>query len=539
MAERANIADRTKPRPGGSKAGAFIARQRWFGSKARAIRAVTPLDELLLAPVDRPPSAAAPAGAIRPCTWERGHRVEGRFPSYVLETLGIEFHSGPEENYFVPRMFAAPAGDGSAGAPDGAAGDSASDGGADALADAPFGREWVRFLLSGETWQSAHGAYVSTVSAAGLAAVSLDLEGMTTRPIGAEQSNSSLVARDRTGRARLVAKTFRRMAAGINPELEITRFLTEKTLFRQVPMLAGAIEYHAHSGRLAEMHPPLYTIAVGQLYIPNAGDGWSFVLAELTAALSAGDRTRASRLSDAIGVLGRRTGDLHVALASSAGDSAFAPEPIAPEDTAWWALQIEQSAAEAARELKLRHTPARPALDLTSADLEAVAAILEKPPHVARELDALTTGAHRIRVHGDYHLGQVLRTLTDDFVIFDFEGEPARPLAERRRKLCVLKDVAGMMRSLDYASNTVTRQNPRLGEMAAEWQAEAARTFWHEYRRTVRQAAVPLLPPDDAACERALKAFCFEKAVYELHYELNNRPDWVAIPLAGLKKLAT
>jgi trehalose synthase-fused probable maltokinase len=329
-----------------------------------------------------------------------------------------------------------------------------------------------------------------------------------------EQSNTSVMLG--TG---LVLKSLRRPQPGLNPDLEITRFLTTRTEFREVPRLAGWVEYDGRGGT--------FSLAVLQEYVPNQGDGWKHVLAALRQR-GAGIERPSDPLLDEVQRLGGITGGLHVALASDPAATEFAPEPITRADVDRWADDIARDLGGDDIQRLLRDRAGR------AAGGEGQRA------RVLAALEPLTTTV-KIRVHGDYHLGQVLKT-ADGFVIIDFEGEPARPLADRRRRQAALRDVAGMLRSLDYAAHAVGREAPE-GERAARlaaltaWEDRARRAFLTGYRAAVAASAAPLVPAAEPALLRVCAAFELEKACYELRYELNNRPDWVAIPLAGITRI--
>ena len=329
-----------------------------------------------------------------------------------------------------------------------------------------------------------------------------------------EQSNTSVMLG-----TRLVLKSLRRPQPGLNPDLEIARFLTTRTAFREVPRLAGWVEYEGRGGT--------FSLAVLQEFVPNQGDGWKHVLAALRQRGAAIERA-SDPLLDEVQRLGATTGGLHAALASDPSAAEFAPEPVTRTDVERWADDI--------------------ARDLGGDDIQRLLGdrrgrAAGPEGQRARVLAALSplTATVKIRVHGDYHLGQVLKT-ADGFVIIDFEGEPARPLAERRRRQAALRDVAGMLRSLDYAVHAVGREAPE-GERAARlaaltaWEDRARRAFLTGYRAAVSASGVPLVPAAESALLRACAAFELEKACYELRYELNNRPDWVAIPLAGITRI--
>jgi maltokinase len=321
--------------------------------------------------------------------------------------------------------------------------------------------------------------------------------GATVRPIGAEQSNTSIVYDDA-----LVLKAFRRVEAGDNPELEMLRFLSTRD-FPHVAELGGWYQYE---GELMDA-----TFGVVQRFVPNARDGWELALDELGE-----DPERfVTRLRDLGAVIGR----MHTVLASDPSDPAFAPEEPSDESLALLTATIDEEIERVFLELP---------------DSEAVAPITGHAAEVRDRLQLLSHVGARgklIRTHGDLHLGQTM--LGDDgWVVLDFEGEPARPLIERRRKRSPLRDVAGMLRSFAYAASASDMQR---GHPAPEgWEERAREAFLGGYLESVDPA---LMPPGEAATRTMLSIFELEKAVYELRYELNNRPDWVGIPVAGIARL--
>jgi len=329
-----------------------------------------------------------------------------------------------------------------------------------------------------------------------------------------EQSNTSVMLG-----SGLMLKSLRRPQPGLNPDLEVTRFLTTRTAFRKVPRLAGWVEYDGSVGNLS--------LAVLQEFVDNRGDGWKHVLATLRQRGAAIERAPDPLLEE-VQRLGAITGGLHAALASDPSEAEFAPEPVTRADVERWADDIARDLGGDDIQRLLRERPAR------AGSPEGQRA------RVLAALDPLTATV-KIRVHGDYHLGQVLKS-RDGFVIIDFEGEPARPLADRRRRQAALRDVAGMLRSLDYAAHAVGLETPegeRTARLAAltVWEDRARRAFLAGYRGAVAASAVPLVPASEPALLRACAAFELEKACYELRYELNNRPDWVVIPLAGITRI--
>ncbi|HSE94001.1 MAG TPA: hypothetical protein VLF19_11900 [Methylomirabilota bacterium] len=318
----------------------------------------------------------------------------------------------------------------------------------------------------------------------------------TPRRLGGEQSNTS-VAFGST----LILKHFRRLSPGLSPEEEIGRFLTERVRFPHVPALCGHLEYRRRDGG----H---FTLGIVQTLIAGARDGWEWTLDAL------GDPTRRRAVIEMLARLGAATAALHGALASAADDPDFAPEPIDDADAGAWAGAVRAQLAAAAEAL----SEARLAVDLP----------------VDEGLRGLV-GATKIRHHGDFHLGQTLyREASGEPFIIDFEGEPLRPLAERRRKHTPLRDVAGMLRSIDYAAAAA---RPDGDGWADGWRTEAARAFTDAYRAGARGA--PFVPASDEAFAHAVAVLVVEKAAYEIVYEANNRPEWVAIPRRGLLSAAS
>ena len=316
-----------------------------------------------------------------------------------------------------------------------------------------------------------------------------------------EQSNTSV----RFG-SELILKLFRRLQFGPNPEVEVGRFLTDYTEFRNAPPVVGSASYVDPQGQEA-------ALALLQRFEPNRGDAWTTTLARLRRVLEGADP---SESVEAMARLGQTTAELHLALASGTGD--FSAEPIAESDVAAWRRAVEDEVRLATEAL------ARQAIQVDTAAL-------------LRRADGLAglTGALKTRHHGDYHLGQVLEREDGSFVIIDFEGEPAKPLALRREKRSPLRDVAGMLRSFDYARHTALRSADRTDATriaaASEWYAAVRDAFLATYVRTVKAGSTSLLPRE---IEAPLTALELEKAAYEVLYELNNRPDWLPIPLAAL-----
>jgi maltokinase len=313
------------------------------------------------------------------------------------------------------------------------------------------------------------------------------------RPLDAEQSNTSVVFGEE-----LILKAYRRLEAGINPELEVLRFLTELG-FANIAALAG---WYSYSGRVMDA-----TLGILQTFVPGARDGWDLGLEEVPTA--------PDRFLARLRRLGEVTGELHGALASDALDPDFAPEEPSSESLSLLVATVDEEIE-------------RIFLELPPED-DRLAPILGRGEEVRERLRLISHAGppgRVIRTHGDYHLGQALWS-GDDWVVLDFEGEPARSLAERRRKRSPLRDVAGMLRSFAYVVSAV-------GQAPPGWEDRARSEFLAGYYEFVEPSIVP--PPGEGR-DRLLEVFELEKAVYELRYELNHRPDWIDIPVAGIARL--
>jgi trehalose synthase-fused probable maltokinase len=364
----------------------------------------------------------------------------------------------------------------------------------DGLDDPQLARELVSAMRSGLTLQGAEGI-VEFAPIEGFAGLGREL--MTARPIGAEQSNSSVVFDEE-----LILKVFRRLEPGINPELETLRFLTEHG-FANIAPLGG---WYAYSGG-----PLGATLGILQQFVCDAVDGWELALDELVA--------RPDEFLLRLQRLGEVTGEMHTVLASDANDPAFSPETPSVEALGLLTATIDEEIER---------------VFVMLPDDERLEPILGRGEEVREQLRMLAhSGAtgKAIRTHGDYHLGQTLWA-EQDWVVLDFEGEPARSLTERRRKRSPLRDVAGMLRSFAYAATAV--QLLRGAPAPEGWEEQARARFLEGYLDTVDQT---LLPSGQAAIERMLSVFELEKAVYELRYELDNRPEWIGIPVAGIQRL--
>jgi maltose alpha-D-glucosyltransferase / alpha-amylase len=382
----------------------------------------------------------------------------------------------------------------------------------------------------------------------------------------AEQSNTSILYDQK-----LILKLFRRLQPGENPDTEIGRFLTEVAHFPRIAPFLGEIR----GSRAGDQTPDSEktTLAMLQGLVENEGDGWAFTLEELaryyegcvtsptpdsdalgtpasflddlaTPRIPSLAREHAGLYLDAAALLGRRTAEMHLALATPTNNPAFAPEPFTAEALAADAARIDAQMTRTLDALKRAFTTLPDSEDLTT---DSAALLLSRRIELFARARALPQSSaadsgQRIRIHGDYHLGQVLRT-RGDYVILDFEGEPARSLTERRAKQSPLKDVAGMLRSFSYATFSAldhfVQRHPgtarSLEPWAQLWQNAVSTEFLNAWRTTM--GANRHLTPQPRQAHLLLNAYLLEKALYELLYELNNRPAWVRIPLAGILAL--
>jgi maltokinase len=424
----------------------YVTKQRWYGAKSRSVAHSQVLDAVELRTTE---------------------------PRFTLELVEMRYETGAHDIYQLVH----------------------GESGIDGLDDPVAARELVHAMRSGLTLQGTNGT-VEFRPVDGFAGLGGELQ--EARPVGGEQSNTSLVFDDE-----LVLKVFRRLEPGINPELETLRFLTVHG-FANIAALGG---WYAYSGG-----PLNATLGILQEFVRDGQDGWELALAEIGSA-PAQFLTRLRRL-------GEVTGEMHTALASDASDSAFCAETPSVESLGLLTATVDEEIE-------------RVFLSLPEDD-ELLEPIMGRGEEVREQLRMLThAGATGmiIRTHGDYHLGQTLWS-EDDWVILDFEGEPARPVIERRRKRSPLRDVAGMLRSFAYAASAAELLHDTPAPDG--WEEQARAQFLEGYLGAADPA---LLPSGALAIERLLTVFELEKAVYELRYELDNRPDWVRIPVAGIQRL--
>ncbi len=412
----------------------------------------------------------------------------------------------------------------------------------DAVWDADFREKLFRLMAGGGRLPGRKGELVGV--AGSLLASEPNDSAPASQVLQAEQSNSSMLFENR-----FFLKLYRKLEDGVNPDVEVTRFLTERRHFPHVPAFAGAIEY-----RRPRAEPTV--VALLQTAVPNEGDAWAVtldavgrfferVLARKGDLLSA-DVAAGPLLEELIGgvfpekarLIGARTGEMHLALAGEPADPVFAPEPF---------NAMAQRSVYQSMRASLRKTFAllqKKVGDLPEAFRAEAAEVLAAEEQIlAQEQRILQhhADAAKIRIHGDYHLGQVLYT-GKDFVILDFEGEPARAMSERKLKRSALRDVAGMMRSFQYAAysalwqpSTRAEDVPFLERWADLWYRQMSATFLESYLATT--AGAGFLPPKESDLQVLIEAYLLDKAVYEVGYELNHRPDWVVIPVRGIKHL--
>ncbi|MFN2588005.1 MAG: hypothetical protein ABR613_07805 [Actinomycetota bacterium] len=455
----------------------WMPRRRWFGDKGRQPRRADFVDAVLL---------------------------EDGPPALTLALVRLSFDVGPDAFYHVPLLVDED------GTP------------RDALDEAPRLGVLGELMAYGHTLKGEAG--VIEFGGPGLDPMSPPGPG-DVQPVGAEQSNTSLVMGD------TIVKLFRRVEPGPNPDLELSRLLTNEG-FENVPPQVGEMTYRGE----IDGDEVVIDLGIAQRFLRDAVDGWDYTLRRLGALFDAIDEAdvaedhrflieqRAPQFLEAIDELGEATGGLHVALSREEADPALAPEPVDELDLKAWAdgatAYLDRLAAGG------------------FAELGAMA------PAIARGIDGirtLTSAGCKTRIHGDYHLGQVLRG--PRWMILDFEGEPVRSLEERRAKQSPLKDVAGMLRSFSYAATAALfeRGEPdsdewkHLQPWADTWEAIARERFLSSYLRKSHEGKFLAAGRETLAI--LLDFFEVDKALYELEYELGHRPDWVRIPTAGLARV--
>ncbi|HEX3834399.1 MAG TPA: phosphotransferase [Solirubrobacteraceae bacterium] len=442
---------------------AWLEEQRWYASKSRHVAGLEVEEAVALA--DDPP--------------------------LLLALVQARFATGSHDLYQLPLAFLSPA-QGQTGLPVARTRQWTA---VDAVADPELVRELLRHIDAETAIDTGEGC-VRFAKPDPSGPLNPDAPA---RPMGVEQSNSSIVFGDET-----VLKVFRRLEPGINPELEMLRFLTRQE-FPHIAPLQGWYEYESRTFSA--------TLGVAQRFFPNAVGGWELALDQI--------RTDPAAFLMHLASLGTVTAEMHNTLASDANDPAFSPEEPSAEALALLTATIDEDIERAFVRLP---------------DDERVASIAGRGQDVRERIATraqLGVGGRAIRTHGDYHLGQTLHLPGGrGWLIIDFEGEPARPLYERRFKASPLRDVAGMLRSFAYATSAVAimYSHPAPGQ----FEDRARETFLNHYFATIDPA---LLPAGESAIINLLSIFELEKAIYELQYELDNRPDWLPIPVSGIARL--
>lgn len=344
------------------------------------------------------------------------------------------------------------------------------------------------------------------------------------RPLGAEQSNVSIAFG-----TSVILKLYRRLRAGEQPDIEVARFLTTVGGFGNTPEFLGEIRYQPKSEEAT-------SLAAAFAFVPNQGDAWTVVTEALTQSLLGHSGDAASWMGP---VLGRRTAEMHQALAIETTDADFKVEPCEREDVVGWASEAKAEFRRLLQQLEQGSSRLPPT---SRALAEEVLAQQEQLTKIIDAAAAIQPSGGKSRIHGDYHLGQVL-VADGDVLIIDFEGEPKRSLAERRAKSSPLRDVAGMLSSFHYAAWTaLSRYDAEKGQAADEmrervqtWRRAISNDFLDAYETHIAGAAS--YPSDPAFAKALTDLFVIQKAVYEVGYELANRPDWVEIPLSGIRDL--
>ena len=499
-----------------------IQNSRWFGSKARIFRNLKVIEQLAFSP---------DADGARLWFAEINYLDTPTAPTETY-TIPVKIAKGEIAHYIkqnAPHAIVAHFG-GRNGAVL-----------CDAIWDATFRSELFDAIVRRRTLRAQGGQFIG-LTASGLESQDFDVPA-NSHVLSAEQSNSSMLFDDK-----FFLKLYRKLENGVNPDVEITRFLTEQTDFPNVPAFVGALEY-----RRPKAEPTV--ICLLQRAVPNEGDVWTLTVdalgryyervLERKGDLQNETAPSGALLEELVGgvypekvrLLGQRTGELHLAL--SRGDNpAFAPEPFnaMAQRSAYQSMRTSLRRAFTSLEKKLSDVPAK----FRDEAREVLAAEKEILAREKRLLDRRTKAA-KIRIHGDYHLGQLLYT-GKDFVILDFEGEPARPLSDRKMKRSALRDVAGMIRSFQYAAYTALWQPAMrkedvsfLERWADLWYRQTSSLFLHSYLDTT--AGAIFIPKNGEDLQIMLEAYLLDKAVYEIGYELNNRPAWVLIPIRGIKHI--
>jgi maltose alpha-D-glucosyltransferase/alpha-amylase len=492
----------------------FLQRQRWFGGKGRPLADVRLSDVVVISTGTEP---------------------------RLLAVIIVEYRGGPAERYLAPlsiRPRTEQDGETAiADLPDSSAQQRVHD----ATNESEWWRRLLRAVAEGKVFIGHSGCVTGRVMPGRQSELGSPWSNVTV--LLGEQSNTSVIF-DR----RVMMKLIRKLESGLNPESEVLEFLTMQTPCTNVPTLLGLMTYDSNGTDDSD----LGTVALVQQFIPNHGDGWSYTLARLDelvrhtggavpdggVALRKVVHDAAEKFLSDIRCLGEMTGNLHLALSSRPEAEAFRPEPITDHDYEAWRAGMQKQLVSVCRDLRALPSEQQVAIGLTANEATAMEAACWRRFEDLRML--AQQGIVKIRHHGDYHLGQVLKT-DEGFIAIDFEGEPARSLAERRAKVCPLKDVAGMLRSFNYAAHTILKRHPSLFEagsdIVTDWERAARTAFLDGYRSIAIPGRAMFLPMQWADTMRVLRVYELDKALYELRYELRNRPDWLSIPLQGIRSL--
>ncbi|MDZ4732543.1 MAG: hypothetical protein SGJ16_03020 [Nitrospirota bacterium] len=489
----------------------FVQRQRWFGGKGKSLVDVHVVDAV-----------------------ELFHGTGRR----LLALMYVEYRGGAQERYVMPLMIRPRTGQDDTRALVELLQSSTHEWVCDATGDEEIWLGLYDGVAQGRKLAGQTGCLMGRPLPQGREELTKAVR--EAKVLSAEQSNTSVIF-DR----RVILKLIRKLEAGINPDSEVLEFLTTQTTCRDVPALLGVMTYD--DGLLAEAQPA--TVAVLQRFVPNVGDGWSYTLAHLGTLLDEGCKAvteRGDNLSKAVTAisgpflgqlrrLGEITGGLHVALASRQEPEAFRPEPITLHDVDLWQAGMKKHLTEVCHDLRALQPEQRSAAGLTGDDVTRLETACRDR---FGDLHLLSRAkASKIRHHGDYHLGQVLKT-NEGFVVIDFEGEPARPLEERRAKVCPLKDVGGMLRSFNYAAHASLKLRATVSAtervLMTEWEGAARASFLDGYRSVAKPGQAACMPATWEEALRVIQVYELDKALYELRYEMRNRPDWLSIPLQGI-----
>lgn len=490
----------------------FIQGQRWFGGKGKPLADVRLMDVIPLA-----------SGA----------------PPRALAVLCVEFRGGETERYIVPVVIRQKDGPGDRTALVELSQSPARDWVCDAAGEANTWLCLYDTVGQGKELAGQSGCLRGLALPQGREVLSVPVQDI--QVLSAEQSNTSVIF-DR----RVILKLIRKLDAGVNPDSEVLEFLTTQAACPDVPALLGVMTY---DDGVTDTAPA--TVAVFQRFVPNCGDGWSYTLGHLGTLLDEGGtggtgrgesvsqvvEHRSGPFLSELRQLGMITGGLHVALASRKESDAFCPEPITLRDVEQWQAGMMKHLTEVFHDLRAIPPDRQSVLGLTGDEVtELETACLDR----FGDLQVLSRrSTSKIRHHGDFHLGQVLKT-RDGFVVIDFEGEPARPIEERRGKVCPLKDVAGMLRSFNYAAHAALKQRA-TGSSAAiglmkEWERAARLAFLDGYRAVAEPGHAVFMPATWDESLRVIQVYELDKALYELRYEMRNRPEWLSIPLQGIRE---